>query len=109
MWYSEGSLAESHVFSTQPESAASLPGWSRSQGKTEPSKGRPAGLGGVLFVIAVILSPLFADLQGSVSSHGFPAHLGTVELAIEVIIQVVSLVRHQGAEWPIGRWDATIA
>jgi len=63
-----------------------------------------------LFVIAVILSALFfVDLQGSVSSHDFPDHLGTVELPVEIGIQVVSLVGHQGAEWPIGRRDTPIA
>ncbi len=33
----------------------------------------------------------------------------TVKLAVEIGIQVVSLVSHQGAEWPIGRRDTAIA
>ena len=33
----------------------------------------------------------------------------TVKLAVEIGIQVVSLVSHQGAEWSIGGWDTAIA
>ena len=39
----------------------------------------------------------------------FTDDLGTVKLAVEIGVQVVSLVGHQGAEWPIGRRDPTIA
>jgi hypothetical protein len=34
---------------------------------------------------------------------------GTVKLAVEIGIQVVGLVRHQVAEWPVGTWDTAIA
>src|SRR5690348_13642056 len=87
-------------------------GWFRSHEKTEPSKGRPAGPGGLLFIITIVLSVLMTSLpglRGSVSSHHFTGDFGTVKLSVEIGIQVVSLVGHQGAEWSIGRRNTAIA
>jgi hypothetical protein len=84
------------------------------QGKCEAllqMEGRPVGPGGVFLVITVILNcfhDTFADLLSSASLYSFTNYLWTVKLLVEIGIQVVSLVSHQVAEWPIGRRDTSI-
>ena len=68
---------------------------------------------GLLCELAGYLTEMFHCNVGCASSSApmldFINYLWAVKLAVEIGIQMVSLVGHQGAEWPIGRRDTAIA